>query len=113
MVVEWLKPFDEPTTVTVKVPATLELTVKVENVEPFAGNVTLEALKERVGPAGDEEAERPTVPENPLRLVTGIVGEAEFFCGKVREEGGGEIEKSGNGSETNPGFASEQILPPR
>src|SRR6267143_6467088 len=40
MVVEWRKPSDEPTTVTVKVPATLELTVMVEDAEPFAGNVT-------------------------------------------------------------------------
>src|SRR2546428_13076986 len=94
MVVEWLKPFDEPTTVTVKVPATLELTVKVENVEPFAGNVTLEALKERVGQAGDGEEESPTVPENPLRPVTEIVDEEKFFAGKLSEEGGAEMEKS-------------------
>src|SRR2546427_10104579 len=96
MVVEWLKPFDEPTTVTVKVPATLELTVKVENVEPFAGNVTLEGLKERVGPVGDEEAESTTVPENPLRLVTVIEDEAELFAGKLREEGVLESEKCAN-----------------
>jgi len=113
MVVEWLKPFDEPTTVTVKVPATLELTVKVENVEPFAGNVTLEALKERVGPAGDEEAESPTVPENPLRLVTVIVDEAEFFAGKLSEEGVAEMEKSVTVTETDPVFVSDPLLPVR
>src|SRR2546425_12534513 len=104
MVVEWLKPFDEPTTVTVKLPALLELTVRVEDAEPFAGNVTLEALKERVGPAGDEEAKSPTVSENPLRLVPGIVDEAEFFARKLREEGLAAVGMSGAVTETPAGF---------
>ena len=113
MVVEWLKPFDEPTTVTVKLPALLELTVRVEDAEPFAGNVTLEALKERVGPAGDEEAKSPTVSENPLRLVTVIVDEAEFFARKLSEEGVAETEKSVTVTETDPVFVSDPLLPVR
>jgi len=92
MVVEWLKPFDEPTTVTVYVPAVLELTVRVEDAEPFAGNVTLDELKERVGPVGDAEAVRPTVPENPFRLVRVIVDEPEFFTAKLRLDGFADIE---------------------
>ena len=113
MVVEWLKPFDEPTTVTVKVPATLELTVMVEDAEPFAGNVTLEALRERVGPEGDEEAESPIVPENPLRLVTVIVDEAELFARKLREAGLAEMEKSVTVTETDAVFVSDPLLPVR
>jgi len=113
MVAEWLKPFDEPTTVTVKLPAVLVLTVQIEDAEPFAGNVTLEELKERVGPAGDEEAESPTVPENPLRLVTVIVDEAELFAGKLREEGLAEMEKSVTVTETDAVFVSDPLLPVR
>src|SRR2546425_646245 len=87
MVVEWLKPFDEPTTVTVKLPALLELTVRVEDAEPFAGNVTLEALKERVGPAGDEEAKSPTVSVNPFTLETVSVEVADPPAAKLTDDG--------------------------
>ena len=92
MVAEWLKPFDEPTTVTVKLPAVLVLTVKIEDAEPFAGNVTLDELKEREGPVGDAEAVRPIVPENPFRLVRVIVDEPEFFTAKLRLDGFADIE---------------------
>jgi len=64
-------PLLEPVTVTVYVPAEPEQ----ESVEVcgVGGRVTLAGLRVQVRPAGEAEADRATVPLNPLTPATVIV----------------------------------------
>jgi hypothetical protein len=58
--------------------------------------VTLDGLIETKGPAGDELAERFTVPVKPLRLAIVIVEVFKDPAVVVKEEGLVEIVKSGD-----------------
>jgi hypothetical protein len=58
--------------------------------------VTLAGLIETEGPAGDELAERFTVPVKPLKLATVMVEVADELDVAVKEEGLAEIAKSGD-----------------
>ena len=81
-------------TVTVYVPILSDFTCRNEDALLFVGTETLPLLKEKLGPEGDDDADRLTPPENPFKLVTVIVEEAELFTRKLREEGIAEMEKS-------------------
>ena len=81
-------------TVTVYVPILSDLTCRNEDALLFLGTETLPLLKEKLSPEGDDDADRLTPPENPFKLVTVIVEEAELFTRKLREEGIAETEKS-------------------
>ncbi len=58
-----------PVTVTLYVPAELELTVSTDVADPPELRLTLLGLREAERPEGDEEAVRDTDPEKLLRLV--------------------------------------------
>ena len=91
----WVKPPPAfPATDTVYVPVLSDLTFRIDDALLFVGTETLPLLKERLIPEGDDVADRLTAPENPFKLVTVIVEEAELFTAKPREEGFAEIEKS-------------------
>jgi hypothetical protein len=52
-------------------------TIRVEDVEPFAGNATLVELNETIGPLGETEAVSATIPVKPLRLVKVMVADPD------------------------------------
>ena len=63
---------------------------------PSGGSVTLIALSDAVGPAGETLLVRLTVPEKPLKLVRVMVDVADEPLGRtVRLDGFGVIVKSG------------------
>ena len=91
----WIKPPPAfPATDAVYVPVLSDLTFRIDDALLFVGTETLPLLKEKLTPEGDDVADRLTAPENPFKLVTVIVEEAELFTAKLREEGFAEIEKS-------------------
>jgi hypothetical protein len=53
--------------------ALADVTFKVELPTPFELSVTVPGLRFGRGPRGEADAERLTVPENPLRLVKVMV----------------------------------------
>ena len=59
-----------PVTVTVKVPAVLEVTVSVEALDPPGLRLTLLGLVEAVRPAGVTDVDRMIVPVKPARLLS-------------------------------------------
>ena len=69
-------------------------TVRVEAALLPEDSVTLAGLIEIKGPAGDELAERFTVPVKPLRLAAVMVDVANEPDVVVREEGLAEMAKS-------------------
>jgi hypothetical protein len=69
-------------------------TVRVEAAILPEDSVTLGGLTETEGPAGDELAERFTVPVKPLKLATVIVEVVDEPGVVVREEGLAETAKS-------------------
>ena len=80
---------------TVKLPATGDDTVSVDEAEPPEERLTLVGLSEVVGPDGDEEAERATVPEKLFRLANWIVEVTDDPAETVRLDGLAEMLKSG------------------
>ncbi len=59
-------------------------TVRVDVADPCAVNTTLDGLRDTVGPAGDAEPPRVTVPVKPDRLVTVTVAVPEAPASTVR-----------------------------
>lgn len=70
-------------------------TVSVEVALPPEVTLTPDGLRERVGPEGEETAERFTVPANPLRPVTVIVEVVEEPGVADMDAGFAEMLKSG------------------
>ena len=91
---EWLKPLEDATTVTVNVPVIPEVTVRTDEALPPVGTDTLVGLKLMLGPVGEEDAERLTVPEKLFKLDTVIVDCADPLGAKLNDDGFAEIEKS-------------------
>ena len=57
--------------------ALADVTFKVELPTPFEVSARVPGLRLVKGPRGETDAERVTVPENPLRLVKVVVDVAE------------------------------------
>jgi hypothetical protein len=108
---ECFRPAPSPTTVTLYVPVVLEATVKIDDAFPLAGTVTLDLLNTSVGPLGDTLAVSPTPPENPSRLVTVIVEEADFLTAIAIEDGLAETEKSDTFTVTRAVCANDPLTP--
>jgi hypothetical protein len=75
--------------------ALTDVTFKVELPTPFDASVTVPGLRFVEGPRGETDAERVTVPENPLRLVKVMVDVPEDPWAMVNEVGFADTLKSG------------------
>jgi hypothetical protein len=69
--------------------------VSVELPDPFGARVTLEALRDAVGPATGVEFVKEMLPVKPLRLCKVIVDDVESPGARVRLTGLAAREKSG------------------
>jgi hypothetical protein len=75
--------------------ALTDVTFNVELPTPFEASVTVPGLRFVDGPRGETDAERVTVPENPLRLVKVIIDVPEEPWTMVTEFGFADTLKSG------------------
>jgi hypothetical protein len=84
-------------TLTLYVPVTAlaEVTFNVELPAPFEASTTLPGLRFANGPEGETDADKVTVPENPLRLATVMADVPEDPCAMVNEVGFADTLKSG------------------
>jgi len=71
------------------------LTFRVELPEAPGVKLTRFWLSDILGPEGDTEADKLTVPLNPFTLVRTILNVPVERCGMVIDEGLPEMEKSG------------------
>ncbi len=71
------------------------LILRIDVADPPALSVIVLLPRDILGPEGEIDVERLTVPLNPFRLVRVIVDVAEEDCDIVRDDGLAEMEKSG------------------
>lgn len=75
-------------------PPVVDDTVNVEVPEPPEDRITLTGFKDTVGPVGDTEAVRVTVPEKPLMLADWICDVPDAPLLTVTDVGLDDSEKS-------------------
>src|SRR5437773_2816685 len=86
--------------------------VRVEVAVPPEVKETVVGFRVAVKPAG-AFADNPTLPENPLRLLTVIVDVAEWSWERVIDVGFAETVKSGGEAQTTPWKPEQKKTQPK